>query len=404
MVKIDAIELFDGEAIQNPYPLYERMRGSAPVHRIGESVFYAACTWDAVHEAVMRTDEFSSNLVATMRYTSQGTVVPFQMAPLGAPTHVLATADDPAHAAHRKQIVPQLAAKRVRLIEKFVSDTADHIWASEVKDGAIEWMGALANSLPMVVVAQLIGVPSDDVTRLGRWGAAGTQLLEGLLSEEELNAAGLTALEMMAYLDENFALAAADPQDNLLGDLAMACASGELDRLVAQFIMGTLFSAGGESTSSLLGSAAHVLGTHGEVQEQLRANPELLGAFIEEALRYEPPFRGHYRHVMNDTTLQGVDLPAGSSLLLLWGSANRDPTQFEDPDTFRLDRPKGKSHMTFGKGVHLCVGAALARLEAQVVFTMLLERTTWINVRAVGNWLPSLLVRRLDRLDLDIAD
>jgi cytochrome P450 len=403
MVEVDAIELFDFDAIQNPYPLYERMRTVAPVHRVGDSGFFAACTWAAVHEAVARTEDFSSNLVATMRYTPEGTVVPFPMAPLGAPTHVLATADDPEHAAHRKQIIPQLAAKRVRSIGTFATDTAGDIWATQMRAGGIEWMSAMANKLPMMVVAQLIGVPSDDVERLERWGSAGTQLLEGLLSEEDLNAAGMTALEMMAYLDENFTLAAADPQDNLLGDLATACASGELDRLTAQIIMGTLFSAGGESTSSLLGSSAYVLGTHSAVQEQLRANPDLLGAFIEETLRYEPPFRGHYRHVMRDTTLEGVDLPAGSNLLLLWGSANRDPLQFEDPETFRLDRASGKNHMAFGKGAHLCVGAALARLEAQVVFSMLLARTTWIDVSAVGKWLPSLLVRRLDRLELDIS-
>ncbi|OJZ76146.1 cytochrome [Mycobacterium paraffinicum] len=403
MVNVDAIELFDADAIQNPYPLYERMRAAAPVHRIGDSGFYAACTWAAVHEAVARTEDFSSNLVATMRYTREGDVVPFQMAPLGAPTHVLATADDPAHAAHRKQIVPQLAAKRIHSIERFARDTADDIWATNLVAGRIEWMSAVANKLPMMVVARLIGVPSDDVGRLERWGSAGTQLLEGLLSEDELNAAGITALEMMAYLDENLTLAAADPQDNLLGDLATACASDELDRLTAQVIMGTLFSAGGESTSSLLGSAAHVLAAHSAAQEQLRASPELLGAFIEEALRYEPPFRGHYRHVMHDTTLQGVDIPAGSNLLLLWGSANRDPLQYEDPDTFRLDRPRNKNHMTFGKGAHLCVGAALARLEAQIVFDMLLKRTSWIEIDAVGNWLPSLLVRRLERLELDVA-
>ncbi len=112
MAEVDAIELFEADAIQDPYPLYERMRSASPVHRIGDSAFYAACTWAAVHDAVMRTDDFSSNLVATMRYTPEGNVVRFEMAPLGSPAHVLATADDPAHAAHRKQIVPQTAYRQ----------------------------------------------------------------------------------------------------------------------------------------------------------------------------------------------------------------------------------------------------------------------------------------------------
>jgi cytochrome P450 len=402
MAQLNAIELFDESAIQNPYPLYARMRAEGPVHRIGDSEFYVACTWSAINDAVARPEDFSSNMVAAMRYTSEGTVVPFDMAPIGAPTHVLATADDPAHAVHRKMVVPQLAAKRIRVVEEFAADTAGQIWADTVDRGSVEWMGAMANRLPMMVVARLIGAPADDVDQLGRWAASGTQLLDGLLSKEELDAAGGTALEMFAYITDSLSRAAADPEDNLLGDLAKLCASAELDLLTAQVIMGTLFSAGGESTASLLGSATHVLGTQPNIQRQLRANPALLGAFIEEALRFEPPFRAHYRHVVRDAVLEGVDLPAGSNLLLLWGSANRDSTQFDDPDDFRLDRTKNKGHITFGKGTHLCVGAALARLEAQIVFRMMLERTTWIDAIEVGRWLPSLLVRRLDRLLLDV--
>lgn len=117
-------------------------------------------------------------------------------------------------------------------------------------------------------------------------------------------------------------------------------------------------------------------------------------------LRYEPPFRGHYRHVVNDTELGGVGLAAGSRLLLLWGAANRDPSHFADPDQFRLDRQGAKGHVTFGKGIHFCVGAALARLEATVVLGQLLERTANFTATDIGDWLPSLLVRRLQHLQL----
>jgi cytochrome P450 len=145
------------------------------------------------------------------------------------------------------------------------------------------------------------------------------------------------------------------------------------------------------------------LATRPDIQQQVRENPELLGAFIDETLRYEPPFRGHYRHVAVDTALCGAELRAGSRLLLLWGAANRDPAHFHAPDEFRLDRAGGKGHITFGKGAHFCVGAALARLEATVVLRRLLERTTAIEVADVGRWLPSLLVRRLERLELAVG-
>ena len=114
----DAMTFFGTESLQDPYPLYERMRAAGPVHRIGDSQFYAVCGWDAVNDAISRPEDFSSNLTATMTYTPEGTVKPFEMDPLGGPTHVLATADDPAHAVHRKLVVRHLAARRIRAMER----------------------------------------------------------------------------------------------------------------------------------------------------------------------------------------------------------------------------------------------------------------------------------------------
>jgi cytochrome P450 family 144 len=399
----NATAFFGTQSLQDPYPLYERMRAAGPVHRIGGSEFYAVCGWDAVNDAIGRPDDFSSNLTATMTYTVEGAIKPFEMDPLGGPTHVLATADDPAHAVHRKLLVRHLAARRIRAIEQFATDTADRLWTEGVRDGRIEWMGAMANRLPMMVVAELIGVPDTDVAQLVKWGYAATQLLEGLVDQDQLAAAGAAVMELSGYITQRFRQAAADLQDNLLGELATACASGELDPVSAQVMMVTLFAAGGESTASLLGSAAWMLAHQPNVQKQVRENPALLTVFIEETLRYEPPFRGHYRHVRNHTSLAGVELPADSHLLLLWGAANRDPTRFDMPAEFRLDRTDAKGHMSFGKGAHFCVGAALARLEAQIVLRLLLDRTSVIEAADVGQWLPSILVRRLERLELAVA-
>jgi cytochrome P450 len=397
----DAKDFFGTDALQDPYPLYDRMRHQASVHRIGDSVFYAVCGWDAVMEVVNRVEDFSSNLTATMMYRD-GTVTPFDMGPLGGPQHALATADDPVHDAHRKLLVPHLTARRIRVIEEFAQATAIHLWSEALVDGQIEWMSAVANRLPMMVVARLLGLPEEDVDRLIRLGYATTTLLDGVVSPAQVEAAGMAAMELSGYVMEHFAKAGERPQPGLIGDLAARYAAGEVEQLPALAIMLTLFSAAGESTASLLGSAAWILVSHSDIQEQVRANPELLGAFIEETLRYESPFRGHYRHVVRDTTLAGVDVPADSRLLLMWGAANRDPRQFDRPNEFRLDRSGAKGHVTFGKGAHFCVGAALARLEAQIVLRMLLEQTTWIEAADVGQWLPSILVRRLDHLKLAV--
>ncbi|AGB22098.1 cytochrome P450 [Mycobacterium sp. JS623] len=398
----DPREFFDVDAIQDPYPLYDRLRSDGPVHQVGDSGFYVVCDWAAINDAINRPEEFSSNLTATMMFTAEGTVVPFELDGLGGPTQILATADDPSHAAHRKMLVPQLAAKRIRVMETSIAETFEQLWADGLRDRRIEWMGALANRLPMMVVAKLIGVPAQDVDQLIRWAYLSTQLLDGLVDEERLTASGVAAMKLGNYIHDQFTRSAADPQDNLLGALATACSAGEFDGLTAQLMMIILFSAGGESTASLLGNSMEILATRPDIQQQLRENPDLLGPFVEETLRYEPPFRGHYRHVVADTTLGGTDLPAGSRLLLLWGAANRDPAHFDAPNEFRLDRSTGKGHITFGKGLHFCVGAALARLEAEILLRAVLAGCSWIDAVDVGPWLPSLLVRRREHLWLRV--
>ncbi|OBJ21537.1 cytochrome P450 [Mycobacterium colombiense] len=397
-----AIDFFSSEAIQDPYPLFDRMRAEAPVHRIGDSVFYAVCGWDAVQDAVDRVEDFSSNLTATMVFHEDGTVTPLDMGLPGAPMHALATADDPVHAMHRKILLPHLSARRVRIIEEFAVQTAERLWEENLRDGQIEWMSSIANRLPMMVVCKLLGLPDDDVDRLIRLGYATTTLLDGIVTPDQLASAGAAAMELSGYVLEHFEKASENGEDGLIADVAARCASGELEQLPALGIMLTLFSAAGESTASLLGSAAWILTDRPAIQQQLRENPELLSSFIEETLRFEAPFRGHYRHVWRDTTLGGVEVPADAHLLLMWGAANRDPENFEAPNEFRLDRTAGKSHVSFGKGVHFCVGAALARLEAHIVLRTLLERTSWIDATDVGEWLPSILVRRRERLQLAV--
>ncbi|MEO3757014.1 cytochrome P450 [Mycobacterium sp. B14F4] len=396
------LALFDDAFVQDPYPLYERMLATGPVHAIADSGFHAVCSWEAVNDVIARPEDFSSNLTATMTYRD-GKVGAFTMGELGGDMQALATADDPAHAAHRKLLVPHLAVRRIKALEPFIAETADRLCNQATHGGTIEWMSAVANRLPMMIVARLIGVPDVDIDQLVRWGYASTKVVEGLVGPDELTAAGIAVMELSGYVNEHFQRAAVDPRDDLLGDLATARAANELSDVAALAMMITLFSAGGESTASLIGSAAHILATRPDVQQQVRENPDLLGAFLEEVLRYEPPFRGHYRHVVRDTTLCGVDLTEGSRLVLLWGAANRDPMHFQSPHEFRLDRAKANGHISFGKGAHFCVGAALARLEANIVIGELLERTSHVAAASTGRWLPSLLVRRLERLELQVA-
>jgi cytochrome P450 len=184
--------------------------------------------------------------------------------------------------------------------------------------------------------------------------------------------------------------------------IGAAVAAGDLDFGAGLVIMHTLLSAGGESTTSLLGNAIHMLALNPELQARLRDEPELVLPFIEEALRLESPFRYHLRHATRTTEVQGVPIAAGSTVVLFWGAANRDPAEYDRPDDVVLDRPVPKHHLAFGRGIRFCVGAPLARLEAQIVLTQLLARIEHfaLDPDHTPARVNSLMVRRFSTLPL----
>jgi cytochrome P450 family 144 len=173
----------------------------------------------------------------------------------------------------------------------------------------------------------------------------------------------------------------------------------------ACIILQTLLSAGGESTTSLLGNSVRLLAEHQDVQSALRARPDLIPAFVEESLRLESPFRFLFRSTAKDTHLGDVPIPAGSTVLLFWGAANRDPAAFRQPDDIDLNRRLPRRHVAFGRGIHHCVGAPLARLEGQIVVRCLLERTRAIELDPDESprWFDSLQVRRHEFLPIQVT-
>ncbi|WP_433194840.1 cytochrome P450 [Nocardia sp. CA-107356] len=400
---LDDIDLFDPGLLDDPYPLYDRLRTDAPVYPIADTGFYLVSRWDLVMEATTRPADFSSNLTATLVRQPDGSAGVFDLDGGGQAIHVLATGDDPTHQAHRKLVLPALVAKRIRALESTIAATADRLWAQGLGDGRIEWMSAMGDRLPMTLVASLIGLPDDDLPQLLAWAYISNELLDGVVTTDRLVVAVTAAAELAGYLHRQLARAGDRPDDNLLGDLAKACAAGELTSDVAVLILLQLVGAGGESTAGLIGNATRILATDPTLQTRLRTDPDLLTPFLEEALRLESPFRAHHRHVVRDTTLGGTDLPAGSHLLLLWAAANRDPAVFSAPGEIRLDRPAQRNHLAFGKGIHFCVGATLARLEARVALRTLLARTAAFRLAPdpdAAQWVPSISVRRHHRLDL----
>ncbi|MFB7717923.1 cytochrome P450 [Nocardia sp. NPDC056100] len=400
----DAIDIFDPVHLDNPYPLYHRLRERSPVYRIPGTDFHLVTSWDLVAEAIGRPDAFSSNLTGVLLRQSDGPPATFDMDGGGQAVHVLATADDPTHLAHRKLVQP-LLAKRIRGLGPTVRKLVDSLWSAHARDGRIDWATAVADQLPLALVADIIGLPNADVPRLLDWAYDSTEMLGGVVDSDGFGRSVTAAAELTGYLYTTFKAAEANSGDDLLGVLARACAAGTLTDTVAVLVLVQLVGAGGESSAGLIANAVRILAENPELQAELRREPALLPAFLDEALRLESPFRGHHRHVTADTTLGGIELAAGSHLLLSWGAANRDPARFDDPDTLDLDRRSGANNLAFGRGVHFCVGSALAKLEATTALTALLDRTSTFTLvdDAPPQWFPSIFVRRHHRLPLRIA-
>jgi cytochrome P450 len=234
----------------------------------------------------------------------------------------------------------------------------------------------------------------------------GTEILAGTTTPERMGHVAARTAEMTSYLAGHLqgALSAPEelPSPGVIGELARGVREGLISEHDGVAILVVLAGAGGESTSSLTGSAVRILAENPELQCELRANPRLVPEFVEEAVRLESSFRGHYRCVKRDTQLGGALLPQGSRIMLLWAAANRDPETFENPDSVDIHRPGLREHLAFGRGIHFCVGARLARLEARVILEELLARTRSFSLdpRRPPSYVSSIFVRRHAELGL----
>ncbi|MFF5035110.1 cytochrome P450 [Nocardia salmonicida] len=339
---LEAIDLFDAAVLDDPYPMYRTLCEEAPVYRVPGTDFFLVASWAAVTEATRRPAEFSSHLTGVLVAQPGAAPMTFDLDATGQGVHVLATADGDVHAAHRAVVGPVLA-KRVRTLTPVVTALTEQLWTEELDGDRIDWATGVADRLPLALIAELLGLPGADVPTLLSLAYDSTEMLGGVVADGRMPA--------------------------------------------------------------LITSAARLLATDLDLQTCLRERPELVPAFLDEALRLESPFRGHHRHVVTDTQLAGVDLPAGSHLLLLWGAANRDPAAYPNPDVVDLDRPRARAHAAFGAGAHFCIGSTLARLEATAALTLLLDRTERFSLidAEPPRWLPSLFVRRHSTLPLRIT-
>jgi cytochrome P450 len=387
--------------LDQPYDFYRTLRDDAPVWAVPGTDVVTVASFDLISEAVGRPDDFSSNITSLLYRGDDGLPARLDFGGTAPPT--LATADPPLHTTHRKAVFPELVARRMLTLENDIRALCATAIDGALGNSSFEFMSTVGNVVPITVVAKLIGFRDINPAQLLQAAFDSTAMIGGTMTLDCLTELVTRIGVIQEWIGLQVAETSdADENDSILLAVRRALDAGTLQEGEVQIILHTLLSAGGETTSSLVGNAVRLLADDHELQQLLREKPELIDVFVEEALRLESPFRQQMRSISHDTTLGGIDIAAGSTLVLLFGSANRDSAQFDNPDTVDLTRSSPRRHLAFGHGIHYCVGAALARIEARAVLTTLLDRTRQFAVDPddAPRWAESFLVRRHEHLPL----
>jgi cytochrome P450 family 150 subfamily A5 len=416
---IDGPDFFtDNALLAEPYEYLAAMRDKCPVLREKHHDVVMVTGYEESLGVYNDVDRFSSCISVTGPFP--GFAVPLEGDDISGliaehrdqlpMSDQLPTMDPPSHTQHRGLLTKMITPIRLRENEEFMQGLcALQYDATLGPDGKAEFIGQFASPFVMLVIADLLGVPETDhheFVQAMLHGAAGSL---GSSKGEALKHSPLEFLyeKFSAYIAER----RREPRKDVLTSLAQATfPDGSLPEVIDVVrVAANLFAAGQETTIRLLSSAVKILAEDKALQDRLRADRGLLRNFIEEVLRYESPVRGDFRLSKVPVEVGGVELPAGTMLMLLNAAANRDPRQFADPDSFDVDRDNARFHFAFGRGVHICPGAALARTEARISLGQLLDRTTdiWIDEDFHGpasdreyHYIPTFILRGLTRLHI----
>lgn len=424
----DKINFFkNSEVVADPFPYFEALRRECPVQREPHHNVMMVTGYEEALQVYNAPESFSSCTSVTGPFP--GFPVPLEgksQAEIDAliaehrhklpMNDQLPTLDPPAHTASRALLMRLITPKRLAENEAFIYRLTDRTLDTLVERGHCEYNGEFAAPLAMLVVADLLGVPDEDrdtfrevlLRKHGHGEHKPTDMVGSADTKMSLNP--------LEFLYQRFSEYIADRRARPLNDVLTSLASAKFpdgstpEVIEVVRVAANLFAAGQETTVRLLSAGVKILAENEALQERLRAQPELLGNFVEETLRMESPVKGDFRLARCPVKIGGVDIPAGTTVMVLNGAANRDPRMFEDPDTFELERTNARQQMAFGRGIHSCPGAPLARAEARIGFRRLLERTRNIRIseRHHGpagarryQYVPTFILRGLTELHIE---
>jgi len=377
------LDLRNPAFVADPYPFYAELRDESPVYFDTATRAWVLSRYEDVTRVLRDHDRFSSS--------------PMNM---GAPGFKFLIGSDPPDHTQLRRLVnkpfhPAAIAALEPRIREICNGLLEEMFAAN-EQGEADLIEHVGYPLPVIVIAELLGIPSERRSDFKRWSDA---MIGGMSEDFDRGAGGLAAMEMFAYFNDVIAERRRQPGEDLISLLVGG--PEPLDNQELLMFCMLLLVAGNETTTNLISNGALALMADGDAAAALRAAPELLPAAIEEALRFDAPVQSLMREATEIVEIAGTKIDAGDTVVVLYGSANRDSRHYPDADRFVVDRFAGNGvadHVGFGAGIHFCLGAPLARLEARVVAEELLARTRGMHRTGDGERISNLLVRGMKRL------
>lgn len=410
----------DHSVLLDPYDYFEEMRSRGPVCQLESRDILLVTGFAEAIEILRNPRDFSSVIAPT------GALFPLPFEPTGSDIsepleqhrddfpggNLVVAYDDQRHAAVRSLATRMFTPSRLRENESFMAEYADQLVKQAVADGGCELISEIATPFVTLVIANLLGVPAEDRELFREVIDNGPPA--GNMNNPDLPTEAAT-LEYMAgffvkYIQERYA----EPGNDLLSELATASyPDGSRPDLAELVNLSTfMFAAGQDTSAKLLGNAMRYIVDVPGLQESLRENHELIPALIEEVLRIEGSTKITSRVARRDTRIGDIDVPAGKRILISLAGANRDPRRWGDnPAEFLLNRPRIREHLAFGRGMHTCVGAPLARAEVKTILEKFFDHTSWIDISEARHgkkgardlqYEPTFIIRGLSNMHLEL--
>jgi cytochrome P450 len=387
----------------DPHPLFRRLREKDPVHYSEAFQGWIVTRYDDV-QAILRDSTWAADrsLIENERMAERINSDSIQNQVLA---RTMLTVDPPDHTRLRTLVSKAFTPRAVERMKPRIQSITDHLLDELEGTDEMDVIRDLAYPLPVIVIAEMLGVPPEDRDRFKKWSDEMVMTL-GLTEDEEKNKiADQAVVELIEYFREVIQQRRAEPRDDLISGLIAAHEGG--DALTEDEMLGTLILllvAGNETTTNLIGNGLLSLLDHPAELERLRSQPELMESAIEEMLRYEYPVMSTVRTPLEDSELGGKTIRRGEPVMVTIAAANRDPAQFPEPDRFDITRDPNH-HVAFGHGIHFCLGAPLARAEARSAISSLLAR--YPDLRSLvekPDWGEGIILRGLQTFPVALGE